>query len=74
MNPSEVPVIKTKLSSDEKFYPYVVINVFNKYYPFKHQGNNGNQERVIRMLYSKIDTIKITHEQSRIYFRTIIKK
>ena len=31
LDPSDVPAIKGKLSSDEKFYPFVDNSAFNKY-------------------------------------------
>ena len=34
---SEVPGVKAKSPSDEKFYPYIGNNIFNKYCLFKHQ-------------------------------------
>ena len=61
--PSEVPGIKAKWSSDEKFYPFVHNSAFNKYCSFKHQGNKGQQEEAIRMLQSsKIVTVKTIHD------------
>ena len=75
LDPSEVPGIKAKWSSDEKFYPFVDNSTFNKYCSFKHQGNKGQQEKVIRMLQSrKIVTVKTIHEQSGIFVRAMIKK
>ena len=75
LNPSEVPGIKAKWSSDEKFYPFVDNSTFNKYCSFKHQGNKGQQGKVIRMLQSrKIVTVKTIHEQSGIFVRAMIKK
>ena len=75
MDPSEVPGIKAKWSSDEKFYPFVDNSTFNKYCLFKDQGNRGQQEKAIRMLQSrKIVTVKTIHEQSGIFVRAMIKK
>ena len=72
--PSEVPGIKAKWSSDEKFYPFVHNSAFNKYCSFKHQGNKGQQEEAIRMLQSsKIVTVKTIHEQSGIFARAKAK-
>ena len=48
--PSEVPGIRAKWSSDEKFYPYIDNNISNKYCLFKHQENKGQQEKAIRIL------------------------
>ena len=74
MDPSEVPGIKAKWSSDEKFYPFVDNSTFNKYCLFKDQGNRGQQEKAIRMLQSrKIVTVKTIHEQSGIFVRVMIK-
>ena len=53
LNPSEVPGIKAKSSSDKKFYPFVDNSTFNKYCSFKHQGNKGQQEKAIRTLQSR---------------------
>ena len=75
LNPSEIPGIKAKWSSDEKFYPFVDNITFNKYCLFKDQGNRGQQEKAIRMLQSrKIVTVKTIHEQSGMFVRTMIKK
>ena len=75
LDPSEVPGIKAKWSSDEKFYPFVDNSTFNKYCLFKDQGNRGQQEKAIRMLQSrKIVTVKTIHEQSGMFVRTMIKK
>ena len=75
LDPSEVPGIKAKWSSDEKFYPFVDNSTFNKYCSFKHQGNKGQLEKAIKMLKSrKIVTVKTIHEQSGIFVRAMIKK
>lgn len=50
---SGVPYIRAKLSSVEKFYPYVDNNIFNKYCSFRHQENKGQQEKAITMLQSR---------------------
>ena len=59
MNPSEVPVIKTKLSSDEKFYPYVVINIFNKYYPFKIREIMETKRELLECYIAKLTLSKL---------------
>ena len=75
MDASEVPGIKAKWSSDEKFYPFVDNSTFNKYCLFKDQGNKGQQEKAVRMLQSrKIVTVKPIHEQSGMFVRAMIKK
>ena len=74
LDPSEVPGIKAKWSSDEKFYPFVN-STFNKYCSFKHLRNKRQQDKAIRMLQSrKIVTVKTIHEQSGIFVRAMIKK
>ena len=58
----------------EIFYPYVD-KIFHKCCSFKHQGNEEQQEKGIRMLQSrKIVTAETIHEQSGIYDRAMIKK
>ena len=47
LDPSEVPVIRDKLSFHEKFYHYVDNNNFNKSCSFKNQRNKGQQEKTI---------------------------
>ena len=75
LDPSEVPGIKFKWSSDEKCYPFVDNSTFNKHCSFKHQGNKGQLEKAIKMLQSrKIVTVKTIHEQSGIFVRAMIKK
>ena len=75
MDPSEVPGIKFKWSSDEKCYPFVDNSTFNKYCSLKHQGNKGQLEKAIKMLKNrKIVTVKTIHEQSGIFVRATIKK
>ena len=74
MDPFEVPGIKAKWSSDEKFYP-LVNSTFNKYCSFKDLRNKQQQDKAIRMLQSrKIVTVKTIHEQSGIFGRAMIKK
>ena len=74
MDPFEIPGIKAKWSSDEKFYPFVN-STFNKYCSFKHLRNKRQQDKAIRMLQSrKIVTVKTIHEQSGIFGRAMIKK
>ena len=58
-----------------KFYPGVNEDIFNEYSSFKHQGNNGQQEKALRMLRSrKMVSLKMPHESSGIYIRLMIKK
>ena len=75
MDPSEVPGIKAKWSSDQKLCSYVDNSTFNNYCSFQHQRNKGQQEKGIRMLQSrKIITFKTIHKQYGIFVRAMIKK
>lgn len=75
MDPSRVHCIKAKWLSEEKFYPYLDDNIFNKYCSLKHKGNKEQQEKSIRMLQSRnIVTIKTIHKQPRIFVKAMIKE
>ena len=73
LDPSEVPGIRSKSRSDEKFYLYVDNNIFNKFSLLKHQRNKGQQEKSTRMLQSRnIVTVKTAYAIWNIA-RTMIK-
>lgn len=73
--PSEVSGIRAKWLSDEKTYPHVDNDIFNKCCSLNHQGNNWQQEKTIRIIQSrKIVTVTTTHEQYGIFVRAMIKK
>ena len=70
-----MPSISGKWCLNEKFYLAVNEDIFNAYCSFKRPGNNGEQEKALRMLQSrKIVSVKTLRDNSGTYTRGMIKK